>query len=56
MSTHVEHVLQVKVLDPRFGAEWPLPACVLPSVATYRRALPKRPLMRPFTGQTKGCR
>jgi len=26
MSTHVEHVLQVKVLDPRFGAEWPLPA------------------------------
>lgn len=26
MSTHVEHVLQVKVLDPRFGGEWPLPA------------------------------
>ena len=26
MSTHVEHLLQVKVLDPRFGAEWPLPA------------------------------
>ena len=26
MSTQVEHVLQVKVLDPRFGAEWPLPA------------------------------
>jgi len=26
MRTHVEHVLQVKVLDPRFGAEWPLPA------------------------------
>ena len=26
MSTHAEHVLQVKVLDPRFGAEWPLPA------------------------------
>ena len=26
MSTQVEHVLQVKVQDPRFGAEWPLPA------------------------------
>ena len=26
MNTHVEHVLQVKVVDPRFGAEWPLPA------------------------------
>ena len=26
MSTHVEHVLQVKVLDPRFGDAWPLPA------------------------------
>ena len=49
MSTHVEHVLQVKVLDPRFGAEWPLPAYATAHSAgmDLRAALDAPLLLRP---------
>ena len=49
MSTQVEHVLQVKVLDPRFGAEWPLPAYATAHSAgmDLRAALDAPLLLRP---------
>ena len=48
MSTHVEHVLQVKVLDPRFGAEWPLPAyATAHSAGMDLRAALDAPLLLP---------
>ena len=49
MSTHVEHLLQVKVLDPRFGAEWPLPAYATAHSAgmDLRAALDAPLLLRP---------
>ena len=49
MSTQVEHVLQVKVQDPRFGAEWPLPAYATAHRAgmDLRAALDAPLLLRP---------
>ena len=49
MSTQVEHVLQVKVQDPRFGAEWPLPAYATAHSAgmDLRAALDAPLLLRP---------
>ena len=48
MATTV-HVLQVKVLDPRFGAEWPLPAYATAHSAgmDLRAALDAPLLLRP---------
>ena len=53
MSTHVEHVLQVKVLDPRFGAEWPLPAyATAHSAGMDLRAALDAPLLLPIVRAT----